>query len=69
LDAGARFNLKMGLTLELAYFKSGFLDAVLTPTEVRIPQSAQELAQGSSAIYASQDLVLDGWRASVSFQF
>jgi hypothetical protein len=69
LDAGARFNLKMGLTLELAYFKSGFLDAVLTPTEVRVPQSAQELAQGSSAVYATQDLVLDGWRASVSFQF
>jgi hypothetical protein len=69
VDMGARLNLKKGLTLEMTYFKSGFLDAVLTPTEIRIPQSAQELAQRSSALYASQDLVMDGWRASVAFQF
>jgi hypothetical protein len=69
LNAGARFNMKKGLTIELAYFKSGFLDAVLTPTELRIPQSSQELGQGTSALYATQDLVLDGWRGSVAFQF
>ena len=69
LDGGARFNTKKGLTIELAYFKDGFLDAVLTPTEIRIPQSAQEIGQGTSAIFATQDLVLDGWRGSVAFQF
>ncbi len=69
VDAGARFNTKKGLIIELAYFKSGFLDAVLTPTELRIPQSAQETAQGTSAVFATQDLVLDGWRGSVAFQF
>jgi len=69
MDGGFRFNSKMGLIIELAYFKSGFLDTVLTPTDLRIPQSAQELAQGTSAIFATQDLVLDGWRGSVAFQF
>jgi len=69
LDAGARFNSKQGLTIEVAYFKTGFLDAVITPTEIRLPQSAQELAQGTSGLFATQDLVLDGWRGSVAFQF
>ena len=69
VNAGARFNMKQGLILEVSYYKSGFLDAVLTPTEIRIPQSAQELAQGTSALFASQDLVMDGWRANVAFQF
>ena len=69
LNAGARFNMKQGLTIEVAYFKSGFLDSVLTATEIRIPQTSQELAQGTSGLFASQDLVLDGWRGSVAFQF
>jgi hypothetical protein len=69
LDAGARLNLKAGLTIELGYFKVGFLDAVLTPTDVRIPQSLQEVGQATSALFATQDLVLDGWRGSVAFQF
>lgn len=69
VDLGARLNLKQGLTLEIAYYKTGFLDAVITPTEIRIPQSAQEIAQGTSGLFASQDLNLDGWRGSVAFQF
>lgn len=69
VDAGARFSIKKGLIIEVAVFEGGFLDAVLTPTELRIPQSAQELGQGTSAIFATQDLVLDGWRGSVAFQF
>jgi hypothetical protein len=69
LEAGARLNLKLGLTLELAYFKTGFLDVVLTPTDLRIPLSLQEVGQGTSALYATQDLVLDGIRGSLAFQF
>ncbi|NIM01780.1 MAG: hypothetical protein GTN89_13340 [Acidobacteria bacterium] len=69
IQAGARLNLKNGLSLEVAYFKTGFLDAVLTPTELRIPQSAQEIAQGTSGLFASQDLVLDGLRGGLAFQF
>jgi hypothetical protein len=69
LEAGARLNLKLGLTIELAYFKTGFLDAVLTPTDLRIPLSLQEVGQGTSALFATQDLVLDGIRGSVAFQF
>ncbi len=55
--------------LEVAFFKTGYLDAILTPTELRIPQSAQELARGTSAIFATQDIVMDGFRGSVGFQF
>jgi hypothetical protein len=69
LDGGFRFNMKQGLTLEVAYYMNGFLDAVLTATELRVPQSAQELSQGASALYTTQDIVIDGWRGSVGFQF
>jgi len=69
IDAGARFNTKKGLIIEVAMFQTGFLDSVITPTELRIPQSAQELPQGTSAVFATQDLNLDGFRGSVAFQF
>ena len=69
IQAGMRLTLKNGLSFEAVYYQGGFLDAVLTPTEVRIPQSAQELSNGASAIYATQDLRYDGWRSSIAFQF
>jgi hypothetical protein len=68
-EAGARINLKMGLGITLAYQIQGYLDTVLLPSSIQIPQNQQEIAQGTSALFNTQDLVLDGWYAGLSFQF
>jgi len=69
LDGGFRFNVKKGLILEVAYYVDGYLDSVLTPTELRVPKTSQEIGAGTSAIFATQDIVIEGWRGSVGFQF
>jgi hypothetical protein len=69
VEVGARLNLKNGIGLELSYSVTGYLDVILAPTEIRIPINAQEGPQGTSALYNTQDLVFDGWRAGFSFQF
>ena len=68
-EAGLRIHLKNGLSLELAYNISGFLDVVLTSPEIQIPLTQQEAGQGTTAIYNTQDIVTDGGRAGISFQF
>jgi hypothetical protein len=69
VEAGVRINLKMGLGITLAYQIQGYLDTVLLPSSIQIPENQQEVPQGTSALYNTQDLVLDGWYAGLSFQF
>jgi hypothetical protein len=69
LEGGVRYLFDSGLELELAYNVTGYLDAVLLPTSVRIPANTAEAQFGTSAIYRTQDLVYDAWRAGISFQF
>ena len=68
-EAGVRVHVLQGLTLEASYGVVGLLDAIVLPTTIRIPQSLQESEQGTSAIYNTQDYVLQGWRAGISYQF
>ena len=68
-ELGMRLRLKNGLKLEASYGIVGFLDAIMLPTQLRIPDNQQEAAQGTSAIYNTQDYVLTGWRAGIAFQF
>jgi hypothetical protein len=68
-EAGLRIHLKNGLSFELAYNISGFLDVVLTPPEIQIPENQLEAGQGTTAIYNTQDIVTDGGRVGLSFQF
>lgn len=68
-DIGMRYASKKGLVLEVSYYTLGYLDAIITPTDLRIPQNAQEAAQGTSGLFATQDITLDGIRGSVAFQF
>jgi len=69
LEAGVRFKMRNGLQLELAYHITGFLDVVLLPIRISIPENVQESRQGTSALYKTQDYVLEGWRAGIAFQF
>jgi hypothetical protein len=66
LEAGLRVNLKAGVSFELAYNVSGFLDVILVPTEINI---ATGTSRETSALYTTADHVLRGWRAGASFQF
>jgi hypothetical protein len=68
-EVGVRLRLKNGLKLEASYGIVGFLDAILLPTQIRIPDNQQEATQGTSAIFNTQDYVLQGWRAGIAFQF
>jgi hypothetical protein len=69
LEAGMRLELKNGVQLEIAYNITGLLDVVLLPTDLKIPANQLQVPFGSSALYNTQDIVLDGWRAGFAFQF
>jgi hypothetical protein len=68
-EVGLRVRLRNGLKLEASYGIVGLLDVIVLPTQIRIPDNEQEAAQGTSAIYNTQDYVLSGWRAGIAFQF
>jgi len=68
IEAGVMINLKSGLQFHAAYNYTGFLDAVLLPTEIAIPSSPAS-TQGVSAIYGTQDYRLSSLRFGVAFQF
>jgi hypothetical protein len=68
-EAGVRLKLRNGLQLELAYRVTGYLDVIIMPSDISIPENREEAAQGSSALYRTQDYVLEGWRAGIAFQF
>jgi hypothetical protein len=77
-ELGLRFTLKSGLEFEVAYHIQGYLDTILMPSRIQIPETANQAQDCSNdadtpacttAIYQTQDLVLDGWRVGVGFQF
>ncbi len=69
LDLGVMWQFANGVGFEVSYSIMGMLDAYLLPTNLRIPVSEIEINSGSSAIYNTQDYVLNTLRAGVSFQF
>ena len=68
-EAGVRLNFKPGLSFEAAWQIQGFLDVVLLPDRLQIPNTPQQAEGGVSAIYTSQDLVFETVRFGMSFQF
>jgi hypothetical protein len=68
-EAGVRWNMKSGIQLDLAYQIQGFLDVVLLPSQIQIPDTPGQAAGGVSAVYNSSDLVYKTARFGVGFQF
>jgi hypothetical protein len=68
-EIGLRLVFKSGLEVEAAYMAQGYLDAVLNPETIQIPQDIGQADQGISAVYTTQDIVLDAFRIGVGFQF
>jgi hypothetical protein len=61
--------LKNGLQFQLGYSMMGFLDILLVPQSVTIPASFGQVQAGTSALYNTRDYKLDGWLATVAYQF
>ncbi len=69
-EVGARWNIGgSGVELEAAYYIRGYLDAVLLPSTIQIPTTLGQAGQGTSAVYNTHDIRIDGWRFGVGFQF
>lgn len=68
-EAGVRIVMRNGLQFELGYSKTGYLDIVTSPIDIDIPETLGQIEQGTSALYATQDYVVEGWHAGLAFQF
>jgi hypothetical protein len=68
-EAGLRLHFNSGITLEVAYQINGYLDTILLPKAIQIPETTAQIGNGTSAIYATQDIVMDSYRAGIGFQF
>ncbi len=69
-EVGMRIMLNSGLHFEAGYNVTGYLDSVLMPPKIQVPENLQEAnVQPPSAVYVTQDIVHDGWRAGIAFQF
>jgi hypothetical protein len=69
VEAGLRLRLKSGIQFEAAYYRMGFLDVILVPTQIQIPSKPEEIPQRTAALYETQDYIMEGWRFGVGFQF
>jgi hypothetical protein len=68
-EVGVRVNLHSGLQFELGYARTGFLDVLLIPSEITGVKTGTVTNVPPSTLYTTQDYILDGWHAGVSFQF
>ena len=69
LDLGLKVMLVQGFYLDFSWSVVDFQDAVLVPTEMSIPENAQQVNIGVSGIYKSQDLGYQSWFVGLSFNF
>jgi len=72
-ELGTRIRLRSGLEFELGYGTFGYLDTVLLPASIALPQTPQQILdtpeETVSALFSTQDLRIDSWHGTVGFQF
>jgi hypothetical protein len=75
-ETGARIGFKNGLHFEAGYTRTGYLDIVISPTTITVPnedQAAGVLCDDpntcASSNFLTRDFEVDGWYATVGFQF
>lgn len=68
-EAGMTYIIGSGLSLEVAYHVQSYQDTILLPTRLSIPETVDQILQPTSAIYNTQDIMTDGFRAGLKFQF
>ena len=69
-EAGLRVRLKSGVEIDLAYQITGFLDVINFPDSIQVPDVIfPDVIPETFASYSTKDIVLDGFRAGIGFQF
>ena len=68
-EAGIRVRLLEGFNMILDWNTTGYLDAMLLPTELSIPDNASQIALGTTARFVSRDYVVSSINLGLSFQF
>jgi len=68
-EAGLRVRLLEGFNMILDWNTTGYLDAMLVPTQLSVPDNASQIALGTSARFVSRDYVVSSINLGLSFQF
>jgi hypothetical protein len=68
-ELGLRYTIFRSLTLEIGYHRAGFLDSIILPAQIFVPNKEQTIPNGVSALYGTQDYRVEGWFAGIAFQF
>ena len=68
-EAGIRVKMLEGFNLIVDWNATGYLDTMLIPTSVSIPDNASQIALGASARFISRDFVVSSINLGLSFQF
>lgn len=69
IEIGVRYTFFRSLTLDIGYHRAGFLDSIILPSQIIVPESEQTIDNGVSALYGTQDYRVEGWFAGIAFQF
>jgi hypothetical protein len=68
-EAGLRVRLLEGFHFILDWNRTGYLDTILVPTTIQIPQNATQTQLGTTALFISRDFVISSLNIGLSFQF
>lgn len=69
IEVGLRVKMLEGFHLIADWNRTGYLDTILLPTTVSIPQNSAQVALGTTALFVSRDLVVSTINLGLSFQF
>jgi len=68
-EAGLRVRLLEGFNLILDWNTTGYLDTMLLPTQIALPDNASQVALGTTARFVSRDYIVSSINLGLSFQF
>jgi hypothetical protein len=68
-EVGLRVKMLEGFNLILDWNTTGYLDAMLLPTDLAIPDNSSQVALGTTARFISRDYVVTSINLGLSFQF
>jgi hypothetical protein len=68
-EAGLRVKMLEGFNLIVDWNTTGYLDTMLFPTQLSIPDNASQTALGTTARFVSRDFVVSSINLGLSFQF
>jgi uncharacterized protein YceK len=68
-EAGLRVKMLEGFNLILDWNTTGYLDTMLLPTDLAIPDNSSQVGLGTTARFISRDFVVSSINIGLSFQF